>query len=59
MPENNKQYGQAAKQTKMYLAQVKAAYNFYSQSPDGQYDDFVANLLRQEYFAITGEDLEK
>ncbi len=42
-----------------YIEKIKKAYNFYVQSPDGQYNLFVAELLKQEYFVLTGKDLEK
>ena len=42
-----------------WLIEIKDAYEFYSQSPDGQYDLFVAHELAQTYFAYTGISLEE
>lgn len=44
--------------TAQYTEEVKDAYEFYIVSPDGCYDLFVAELLRAEYFTLTGNDLE-
>ena len=45
--------------TKEYTDKIKDAYEFYIQSPDGQYDLFVADVLCMEYFILTGENLEE
>ena len=44
-------------ETQQYIDKLKAAHEFYSQSPDGQYDLFVCDVIANEYFALTGEGI--
>ena len=47
-----------SKDTRTYAEKIKAAYEFYVQSPDGQHDLFVAEMLLMAYFVETGINLE-
>ena len=57
MRRNRRSNGVNAMTDEEYEIEVKCAYEFYVQSPDGQYDLFVAEILQMEYFRCTGEIL--